>query len=211
LIREAVLEVGIELVPVYIRGPANAPPGNAPGTGLYELEHSSTGKLPWQQLLRRCIGQARQVRPVFNHPPRRFPDLIGIIPGKRRQPDRPKIMAVIDSSESMTDELLELIDAELAKLARDYVLTIVECDFEIQRVYEYRRRLKTIAGRGGTDFHPPLEKKFLKKHHPDLIVIFSDGQGPAPTKPPPVPLIWCLTPEDEAPVEWGKKIRMQAP
>ena len=207
VIREAVLEVGRELVPVYVRGPANAPPGNAPGSGLYELEGSNTGKLPWPQLLRRYIGQARQVRPVFNHPPRRFPDLVGIIPGKRRQPDRPKIMVVIDTSASMTDDLLELIDAELAKLARDHDVTIVECDYSIQRVYEYRHRLKTLAGRGGTDFCPPLEKQFLRKHRPDLIVFFTDGEGPAPERPPRVRLIWCLTPEGEAPVDWGRKYR----
>ncbi len=47
----------------------------------------------------------------------------------------------------MTDDLLELIDAELAQLVRDHVVTIVECDHAIQRVYEYRHRLKTLAGR----------------------------------------------------------------
>jgi predicted metal-dependent peptidase len=209
VIREAVLDVGAELVPVYIRGPANASAGNAPGRGLYELEGNEVGKLPWQQLLHRYIGQARQVRPVFNHPPRRFPDLVGIIPGKRRQPDRPKLMVAIDTSASMTDDLLELIDAELAKLAKGHEVMLVECDFSIQRVSKYRSRLKTLAGRGGTSFHPPLEKHFLRKHHPDLIVYFTDGCGSAPEQPPGVPLIWCLTPQGQAPVDWGRKIQME--
>lgn len=211
VIREAVLEVGRERVPVYIRGPANAPPGDTPGNGLYELKGAETGRLPWQQILRRYIGHARKVRPVFNHPPRRFPNLVGIIPGKRRQSGRPKIMVVIDTSASMTDDLLELIDAELAKLAREHEVLIVECDYAIQRVYEYRHRLKTLAGRGGTSFRLPLERNFLRKHHPDLIVFFTDGQGDAPEQPPRVPLIWCLTPQGEAPVEWGRKIQMEAP
>jgi predicted metal-dependent peptidase len=118
-------------------------------------------------------------------------------------------MVVIDTSASMTDDLLELIDAELAKLARGHDVTIVECDYSIQRVYEYRHRLKTLAGRGGTNFRPPLEKQFLRKHHPDLIVFFTDGEGPAPAKPPRVPLIWCVTPRGRAPVDWGKKIQME--
>jgi predicted metal-dependent peptidase len=212
VIQEAALEVGMNQVPEQFQeivGGTMA--GDTPGEDQYELQGDEQGQLEWRRLLRRYVGQVLQVRPIFSRPPRRFPDLVGIVPGKGRLPDRPKIMAVIDTSGSITSELLELIDAELAGLARHHAVKVVECDCEIHAVYDYRRPLKNVTGRGGTDFRPPLEAKFLRKHRPDLIIYFTDGLGPAPDKSPRVPLIWCLTPEGEAPVDWGKKIQMEDP
>jgi predicted metal-dependent peptidase len=116
-------------------------------------------------------------------------------------------MTVIDTSGSVTAELLELIGAELQKLAKDFSITVVECDAAIHRVYPFRQ-LKNVRGRGGTDFRPPLKCEFLKKHKPDLVIYFTDGCGPAPEKQPRVPLIWCLVPDGEPPTTWGRVIRM---
>jgi predicted metal-dependent peptidase len=116
-------------------------------------------------------------------------------------------MAIIDTSASMTEELLSHVDAELSRLARQYTVVVVECDASIQRVYPYRR-LGFFRGRGGTDFRPPLEPAFLRQHRPDLIVFFSDGDGPTPEAPPRRPVIWCLTPGGQAPVTWGRFIWM---
>jgi predicted metal-dependent peptidase len=53
-----------------------------------------------------------------------------------------------------------------------------------------------------------LARAFLRKHRADLVIYFTDGDGPVPRTPPPLPLIWCLTPDGEAPAEWGKIVRM---
>ena len=198
----------MDKVPEQFKGSVkNAPAGNTPGEGQYELQGDEQGHLDWRHLLRRYVGQLFQVRPVFNRPPRRFPELVGIMPGKRRQADRPKIMAVIDTSGSITAELLELIDAELAGLARQHEVKVVECDCMIHAVYDYRP-LKNVHGRGGTDFGPPLDPKFLRKHRPDLVIFFTDGLGPAPDKPPHIRVIWCLTPERQAPAGWEKMLAL---
>ena len=211
VIQEAALEVGMDKVPEQFKNTMeNAPAGDTPGESQYELQGDETGQLDWRRLLRRYVGQVLQVRPIFSRPPRRFPNLVGIVPGKGRQPDRPKIMAVIDTSGSITPELLELIDAELAGLARHHEVKIVECDCKIHDVYDYRKPLTSVTGRGGTDFRPPLKAKFLRKHRPDLVVYFTDGMGPAPAKRPAVPVVWCLTPHGSQPVPWGRIIRMQA-
>jgi predicted metal-dependent peptidase len=119
-------------------------------------------------------------------------------------------MAVIDTSGSITTELLELINAELARLAAEFEVLVVECDTKIQRVYEYRR-IEAVCGRGGTDFRPPFAAAFLRKHRPDLAIYFTDGAGPAPAKPPRVRVLWCLTPEGTRPAPWGKEICMLLP
>ena len=65
-----------------------------------------------------------------------------------------------------------------------------------------------VSAVGGTSFKPPFERGFLREHRPDLVVYFTDGQGPAPECPPSVPVIWCLTQGGRMPVEWGREVRM---
>jgi predicted metal-dependent peptidase len=181
--------------------------GCVPGAGQFELQGFGRGRVDWRRQLRRYAGRALEERPVFNLPSRRFPELVGILPGRRRQPTRPRVMAVIDTSGSMTDDLLEQADAELAGLSRRSAVVVVECDAAVQRVYPYRK-LGSFLGRGGTDFRPPLEPQFLQRHRPDLIIFFTDGDGPAPTIAPRIPVIWCLTPGGCTPATWGRAIQM---
>jgi predicted metal-dependent peptidase len=166
------------------------------------------GCLDWRQLLRRYTGRILQPGPTFTRPPRRFPDLVGVWPGQKRVDSRASVVAIIDTSGSITDEILEQIDGELYRLSRSHTVQVVECDCVVHRVYRYSGRLKMVQGRGGTDFHPPLAPAFLRPLHPDLIIYFSDGIGPAPGKGPKCPLIWCLTPDGEPPARWGRVIRM---
>jgi hypothetical protein len=134
--------------------------------------------------------------------------MLRILPGKARQASRPKVLAAIDTSGSITPELLTLIDGELSRLAKHHEVTVVECDARIHAVYPYRK-LDQVHDRGGTDLRPPLEKAFLGQHKPDLVVYFTDGYGPAHLKAPRVPLIWCLLPGGRVPAPWGRRVHMK--
>lgn len=208
LLADAAINVGPARVPEYLRGAmADLGIGTDPGSDA-DAPGQRTGQLHWRQLLRRYVGQSAAVRSDLRHPARRFPGLVGIVPGRRQLGGHPHILAVIDTSASMTVDLLEQVSGELARLASDYQITVVECDTMIQKTYRYRP-LKVVFGRGGTDLRPPLERVFLRKHRADLVVYFTDGIGPAPDKKPAVPLIWCLTPGGETPAPWGRTIRME--
>lgn len=85
IIKEAVMEVGAKNVPEALRGALDKLGiGRTAGEGEYELRGDEKGRLKWRHLLRRCVGQVLEIRPVFNRPPRRFPELVGIVPGKHR-------------------------------------------------------------------------------------------------------------------------------
>ena len=114
-------------------------------------------------------------------------------------------MAVIDTSASMDADSLEQIGGELRRLSRECSVTVVECDLRIQAVYGFKGELTEVRGRGGTDLRPPFDPPFLARIQPDVIVYFTDGDGPAPEKPPSMPIIWCLLSE-VIPVGWGKTI-----
>jgi len=218
LLHSVIFDVEPDLIPQYVQQtlqdvwdlePAQTA-GNSSKNDKYRLKGNNRGELAWVRLLRRYVGSCLVVSPDFARPPRRFPKLVGIVPGKRRRGGRPKVMAVIDTSGSITPDLLERIDAEIAYLAQDYRVTVVECDVAIQRVYPYKR-IQEVLGLGGTDLRPPFERQFLGKHKPDLIIYFTDGEGPAPDSPPNKPVVWCLTPGGQAPCDWGRVIKMQSP
>jgi hypothetical protein len=207
VIRQAVAEVGLHQVPRQIRDVIETHGvGVSPGPCEQDLR-LGRGQLNWPRILRRFVGRELESRPMYNRPPRRFPDLVGIVPGQRRQQAKPRIMAVIDTSGSMSRSLLERISGELARLARRFCVKVVECDEKVRRTYDFRPLTK-VVGRGGTDFRPPLKRAFLRKHRPDLILFFTDGHGPAPARPPGRPLIWCLTDQGQRPADWGQAIWM---
>jgi predicted metal-dependent peptidase len=182
--------------------------GTKPGAEQYRLLRDHEGHLDWRHILRRYLGETLGSQHALTRPPRRYPELVGIVPGRYRHRHRPKVMAVIDTSGSISDNVLEMIDGELRRLAQDHDVTLVECDSDIHDVAKYRG-LEVVTGRGGTDFRPPLEAAFLQMHRPDVIVYFTDGCGPAPEKAPRVPIIWCLVPRGVAPAPWGRVIKMR--
>ena len=182
--------------------------GITPGKELTQLpDVQREPTVDWRRILRRRVGRLMTKRPTYSRPPRRFPDLIGIVPGTAQSATKPTIMAVIDTSLSMSDEMLGEISRELQFLTRDHQVVVVECDVTIQAVYPYRP-IVCVAGRGGTDFRPPLERAFLRKHAVDLVVFFTDGEGPVPEYRPYVPVIWTLTPDGTPPAPWGEVLRM---
>ena len=209
VLQEAAFEAGTTELPATLREAlGDAGIGTTPGDQQYQLDGDRQGRLGWRHLLHRYLGQELKPHPVLSRPPRRRPELVGIVPARSRRPLKPKIMAALDTSGSLTDDLLEMIDSELCRLARYYSVVVVECDVAIHRVRKYRP-LDNLLGRGGTDLRPPLEREFLRKHRPDVVVYFTDGEGPAPASPPAVPVIWCLTPHGTAPARWGRTIWLQ--
>jgi predicted metal-dependent peptidase len=180
--------------------------GDAAGSTTEALAPTDTRSLDWRQLLRRSVREATERRPVFTRPPRRFPAFVGVMPGQVHRPTAPVVMAVIDTSGSMSTSLLECIAGELDGMARSHRVIVVECDAVVHQVSPYRGRLRRVHGRGGTDLRPAFAAQVLSRVHPDVIVYFTDGCGPAPGIPPGVPVIWCLTPDGRKPVHWGRAV-----
>ena len=207
-LHDAAIDVGFDQVPEYLRQCLLGwGIGHIPGDAECVLHGGGRGRIDWIKALRRFVGRYLSVQPNFAWPPRRYPDLVGVVPGKRRRGGLPNVLSVIDTSASLGPDLLELISAELARLTCDYKVTVAECDAEIQRVYQYRP-ICSVVGRGGTDLRPPLAPEFLRKHRPDVVIYFTDGFGPAPNEPPGLPVLWCLTPQGQQPATWGTTIRM---
>jgi len=206
----------------------------APGAILELLDRSfsvaalagaARAKLSWQRILRRLLAVDHVAEPTYLRPPRRFPDLVGVLPGSRRVPTKLRIMAAIDTSGSMSSATLDEIAAELRVMSRSYDVSVVEFDAVIQRRYRLgptqpaqpgghsgNDLLSAMQGRGGTNFHPVFHPSILEwaADGAELsgIVVFTDGVGPAPEVPPREPVIWILTGRGaRQPAEWGTAVK----
>lgn len=210
LVQQAAIDAGG--LPDELRHAVLAGIGSEAGSGVLVLPDSrQRSHLNWQQLLRRYVGQVLQPQPQYHWPPRRFPHLVGIVPGQRRTGALPSVVAIIDTSGSIAAEYLEQIDGELRQLNRSYPVQVIEADCAVHRVYRYRSSLEHVTGRGGTNFRPALERSLLQPLRPDLLIYFTDGFGPAPDKRPPWPLVWCLVPGGEPPAAYGHVVLMEPP
>lgn len=173
-------------------------------------EQAGRREIDWQRVVEKHVGQSARREAVFHRPPRRMPQLVGVVPGTVSRRVRPRVLAAIDTSSSMEPSDFGRIRYELVKLDRFAEATVVECDQEIRRWYPFRGTLDQIQGRGGTDLRPVLDPKWLASHSVELVLYFTDGQGRAPKSPPPVNVVWCLTGQGKRPAPWGDMIQLDA-
>ena len=178
--------------------------GSLPGKFVETLA-MRPATIDWQTLLYNRLGKELELTPAINRPCRRHPELCGVVPGRRRNPGKPRLLVAIDTSGSMSSRELEQIAAEARRLKADFDIYVVEADAKIQKVFRPEEMVdfKEMNGRGGTDFRPALAEPLLQKYQIDLVIYFTDGYGPVPPIPPIVPVIWCITEEGTKPAPWG--------
>jgi predicted metal-dependent peptidase len=185
--------------------------GKHPGRIVEELSGARSEAecfVDWKSALRMFVARARAPIHTWARPNRRFPARVGEIPGRTWSPraiERPKLLVAIDTSMSMSSKELEEIGKQLAILGDQAEIVVAECDVEITRVYRFAGALWEVEGRGGTDLRPVFEPAFLETIHPDGIVYFTDGMGPAPKTPPKVPALWVLTKPFAFECQWGER------
>jgi hypothetical protein len=112
--------------------------------------------LTWKSILRKFVGYEEFADwiPSRKRLNKRFPMMMGSVVKMKAH-----IMVCIDTSGSISDEELSIFWTECGAMwSAGVKLTIVQCDADVQDVFEYRyRKMQYNAkGRGGTSFKPPL-------------------------------------------------------
>ncbi|HWR39569.1 MAG TPA: VWA-like domain-containing protein [Patescibacteria group bacterium] len=165
--------------------------------GLISALKNVRGELPWNLILKRFMGsvESRRKKTVTRRS-RRQPDRLDLR-GQLRS-HKPKIAVALDISGSISDAEFSQAIQEVLTIVKNYSheLTIIECDSEIQRIYQaksagdLRDRLNT---RGGTRFSPVFE--YANAQKVNLLVYFTDGQGEDQLRPLPrgYKTLWILS------------------
>jgi predicted metal-dependent peptidase len=126
-----------------------------------------------------------------------------------------RALLAIDTSGSMSDAALAEIVREVDRCCRagGVRLDVLTHDTRVVQVWRDIDGSTTIkrdglGGRGGTNFHPVFEWIAEQRERYALVVMATDGEGPAPIEAPRrTSVVWLLNDEDcESPVEWGRCI-----
>ncbi len=164
--------------------------------------------LDWKTALRMFAARARAPVHTYARPNRRFPGRVGEIPGRTFSPRvlvKPRLLVAIDTSMSMSLPELAEVARQLAALSEHATLTVAECDTRVTRVYPWAGALENVKGRGGTDLRPVFSDPVLAAQRIEGVVYFTDGDGPAPEAPPPLPVLWILTKPEAFACPWGQR------
>jgi len=168
-------------------------PGNVPGEFkniIEKLYEENPPVIDWKGYFRRFVSNSNKIytkksRRKLN---KRYHENPGI---KIKQ--KQNILAAIDTSGSVSDKDLQEFFAEIKHMHKAGVaITIIECDIQIHKVYDYDPKKEIqIHGRGGTSFYPVINfyKENSRKY--DSLVYLTDGEAPAPEHPKK-PILWLL-------------------
>lgn len=195
--------------------------GIAPGLFESEIRQARGGDVPWRSLVARFFtGLRRDDYRMF--PPNKKHLWRGIYLPSMGAPGPNHIVVAVDTSGSMSDEVLGRVLAELDKLrsVTECHLTLIQCDADIQKIDEFDpwsgisfERYRFL-GRGGTRFEPVFEwireQSQRSMFQFDALFYLTDGFGSFPAKPPPYPVLWIMTEHSRPDVPFGEVIRMGA-
>jgi predicted metal-dependent peptidase len=185
-----------------------------PDVDRQALRPSRSTQLPWTTLIHLTAKTIKDRAATRTFPNRRQPEMLGIVPGRRKRRGVAVVVIALDTSASMTIEELSEVSGEVRKLmGMGMKVGLVQCDHEIreERWFGAKDELTYVVGREGTDLRPPFDPRVLRKFRPDLIVYFTDGDGPAAkVGPSGVSVLWVLTGSDPVvPARWGRTVVMR--
>jgi predicted metal-dependent peptidase len=172
--------------------------------------------LTWKAILRRFVGyeEFADWLPSRKRLNKRFPMMMGSVVKMKAH-----IMVVVDTSGSISDEELSIFFTEIgAMFSAGVVVTVVQCDADIQDVKEYKQKKQKYEckGRGGTSFKPPFElaknktyknckgQVFTMRKTIDGIIYLTDGYGDYP-KEVKHKTLWVFTPNHHL-YGWNEKL-----
>jgi predicted metal-dependent peptidase len=200
--------------------------GTQTGCWKSEIEAATSSRVPWEHVLSYFVSGLRRTDYRL-YPFNRRHLWRGLYLPSIGVPGPDHLVLAIDTSASMDEELLSRVLAELDHLRgmTETTLTIIQCDTEITHVEEFTpyepSAFSTSAdgqttyrfyGRGGTDLCPPFEWVETQMHEHarniDALIYFTDGYGPSPTSPPPIPVLWLVPENGATDFSFGQVIRI---
>lgn len=113
----------------------------------------------------------------------------GVLLPAMRQPQPPQVAIVIDTSGSMSDEMLSWALTETQGVLRslgssERTVRVFSCDAQSGSAQRIRRASDiNLTGGGGTDMRVGIEAAMQSQPAPDAVVVISDGYTPWPQEP----------------------------
>lgn len=210
-------QVAVEITN-HVRNRGNVPAGYARWAKEL-LEPTVDWRRELSSIVRRTFAQVAGLRDyTYQRPSRRDSAMklnnSGIVLPAMRQPNPPRVAIVIDTSGSMSDDMLTWALTETQGVLRSLgssgrQVRVISCDAKAssQRVTQVSQ--VKLQGGGGTDMRVGIEEAMSGREKPDAVVLITDGYTPYPDEPlKGATLIVALTDEgasEKVPV-WARKV-----
>jgi len=186
--------------------------GELPGDLAQLIEEIKNPKIDWRAELRRFMQTHAKNDYSWSRPNTRYLASRLYMPALHSEQMGP-IAIAIDTSGSIGDEELKQFLGETGsivdELKPEYTL-VIEADAAVNGVNRYDSgeifSLPEIHGRGGTDFRPAFDYLNAEGIEPACLIYLTDLYGPEPDEPPPYPVLWVCTTDQEA--SFGQTIRL---
>ncbi|PPK93386.1 putative metallopeptidase-like protein [Kineococcus xinjiangensis] len=168
--------------------------GSVPAGLQRWAESTLTPVVDWRRELasvtRRVSAHVAGMRDYsYARPSRRSSSTPGVVLPAMRQPRPPRAAEVVDTSASVTDEMLSRVHAETEAIIRrchGAGVQVIACDAAAGRARLVRRmRDLTMVGGGGTDMRVGIAAAAALRPRVDLVIVATDGDTPWPEDPPP--------------------------
>ena len=179
-------------------------PGSVPGSIKAIIERVTNPKLPWDVLLMKYASEYSKDDYSWRRPNRRYMASSGMYLPCLRDETVKKILWTMDTSGSVTDEILGMVLNEgdhIRSMLNPEEMVVVSWDTKIQAVNRLQSHQSmddvTVTGRGGTDIEPVLQ--FIADENPEFALIFTDGYFGYPdmSHVKHIDLIWLIFDNDE--------------
>ncbi len=126
----------------------------------------------------------------------------------------PRIAVVVDTSGSMSQELLSQALAEISGLLRSSGigtgrLTVLACDSAVHSTQQiFSAGQVKLLGGGGTDMGAGIAQAERLRPKPEVIVVLTDGFTPWPSGRPGVEVVVALLGDGPGPPAWARLVRV---
>lgn len=175
----------------------NKQAGDLPGELLTKIDELLNPKLPWDVLLRRWLNQVSREGYSWQRPNRRYQHHGMYLPAKMGDEGLDHLMWAMDSSGSMSDEQLKVLNSEVADVKARYnptMMTLCCFDTKVRKVWSVDDNTEfsglDFHGRGGTSMTDVW--RLAEEKRPTALVVLSDMECNIPASPPAgnIPVLW---------------------
>jgi predicted metal-dependent peptidase len=165
-------------------------------------------KINWRGFIRNWAGNILwRDRITTRKKPNRRTGMVH--PGyKRSYMDRGLVVG--DTSGSVGTDLASMFLGVVNQLVEVVPIDFAQCDAGItEKPHPFDRRRDKIdfKGRGGTNFQPIID--LVDEMGYKWVMILTDGEAAAPTRPKRARVLWVLPPGHNPPVDWGERVHLQ--
>lgn len=170
--------------------------GSVPGGWQRWADRTLNPKVDWRKELNAVVRKtAANVAGMkdysYSRPARRSAALPNIVLPSMRAPRPPSVFVVVDTSGSMSDDMLAQCLAEIQGILNRVAnhgdpVRVIACDASATEVQSVRTVKKIdLVGGGGTDMRVGIRQAAQAKPRADLVIVLTDGETPWPDAPPP--------------------------